>query len=63
VGSQDGENELVMECVAAETVAKRVEKGPLPRQQVLKYGAQMADALDQAHRAGIVYRGFPETSI
>src|SRR5262250_2470750 len=56
VGSQDGIEYLVMECVEGETLAKRLEKGPLPLEQVLKYGAQIADALDKAHRAGIVHR-------
>ena len=45
-----------MECVEGETLAKRLEKGPLPMEQVLKYGAQISDALDQAHRSGIVHR-------
>jgi eukaryotic-like serine/threonine-protein kinase len=56
VGSQDGVDYLVMECVEGETLAKRLEKGPLPLEQTLKYGAQIADALDKAHRAGIVHR-------
>jgi serine/threonine protein kinase len=56
IGSQDGVDYLVMECVEGETLAKRLEKGPLPLDQVLKYGAQVADALDKAHRAGIVHR-------
>jgi len=56
VGHQDGIDYLVMECVEGETLAKRLEKGPLPLEQVLKYGAQIADALDKAHRAGIVHR-------
>jgi Tol biopolymer transport system component len=56
IGSQDGVDYLVMECVEGETLAKRLEKGPLPLDQVLKYGAQIADALDKAHRAGIVHR-------
>src|SRR6516165_11606387 len=56
IGSQDGIEYLVMECVEGETLAKRLEKGPLPLEQVLKYGAQIADALDKAHRAGIVHR-------
>jgi serine/threonine protein kinase len=51
VGSQDGVDYLVMECVEGETLAKRLEKGPLPLEQTLKYGAQIADALDKAHRA------------
>jgi eukaryotic-like serine/threonine-protein kinase len=56
VGSQDGIEYLVMECVEGETLAKRFEKGALPLEQVLKYGAQIGDALDKAHRAGIVHR-------
>jgi len=56
IGSQDGVDYLVMECVEGETLAKRLEKGPLPLEQVLKCGAQIADGLDQAHRAGTVYR-------
>ena len=56
VGHQDGTDFLVMECVEGETLAKRLEKGPLPIEQVLKYGAQIADALDRAHRSGITHR-------
>src|SRR6202140_1630201 len=56
VGSQDGMSYLVMECVEGETLAKRLEKGALPLEQVLKYGMQIADALDKAHRRGVVHR-------
>jgi serine/threonine protein kinase len=56
VGHQDGVDYLVMECVEGETLAKRLEKGPLPLEQVLKYGMQIADALDKAHRSGVVHR-------
>jgi serine/threonine protein kinase len=45
-----------MECVEGETLAKRLEKGPLPQEQLLKLGAQIADALDKAHRSGVVHR-------
>jgi eukaryotic-like serine/threonine-protein kinase len=56
VGHQDGVDYLVMECVEGETLAKRLEKGPLPLEQALKYGTQIADALDKAHRSGVVHR-------
>src|SRR6267142_3451883 len=56
VGTQDGIQFLVMECVEGETLAKRLEKGPLPLDQELKYGMQIADALDKAHRTGVVHR-------
>src|SRR6202790_1724910 len=39
VGSQDGMDYLVMECVEGETLANRLAKGPMPPEQVLKYGA------------------------
>jgi serine/threonine protein kinase len=56
IGQQDGVAYLVMECIEGETLSKRLEKGPLPLEQVIKYGAQIADALDKAHRCGIVHR-------
>jgi eukaryotic-like serine/threonine-protein kinase len=56
VGSQDGLDYLVMECVEGETLAKRLEKGPLPIEEVLKYAVQIASALDAAHRNGVVHR-------
>jgi eukaryotic-like serine/threonine-protein kinase len=56
VGAQDGVDYLVMECLEGETLAKRLEKGPPPLEQTLKFGAQIADALDKAHRSGVVHR-------
>src|ERR1700704_4667508 len=56
VGSQDGIDFLVMECVEGETLAKRLESGPVSFEQLLKFGGQIADALDKAHRSGIVHR-------
>jgi serine/threonine protein kinase len=56
VGSQDGIDYLVMECVEGDTLAARLEKGPLPLEQVLKIGREIADALDKAHRGGVVHR-------
>jgi len=56
VGSQDDVDYLVMECVEGETLAKRLEKGPLPLEQVLKIGTELADALDKDHRGGVVHR-------
>src|SRR5713101_2505741 len=35
---------------------KAARKGPLSLEQVLKYGMQTADALDKAHRSGVVHR-------
>src|SRR6202165_2282314 len=56
VGHQDGTDYLVMECLEGETLAKRLGKGPRRLQPVLKFGCQIADALDKAHRSGVVHR-------
>jgi serine/threonine protein kinase/Tol biopolymer transport system component len=56
VGSQDGIDYLVMECVEGEILSKRLEKGSLSLDQVLKVGREIADALDSAHRSGVVHR-------
>jgi serine/threonine protein kinase len=55
IGKQEGADYLVLEYLEGETLGTRVRRGPLPTDQVLKYGAQMADALDKAHRHGVVH--------
>ena len=44
-----------MELVEGETLAARLVNGPLPLDQALTLAAQMAAALDRAHRAGIAH--------
>jgi Tol biopolymer transport system component len=56
VGSQDGVEYLVMELLEGQTLADRLDKGALPPDQALKFGVEIADALDRAHCAGIVHR-------
>jgi serine/threonine protein kinase len=43
-----------MELLEGETLAERLSKGPLPLESLLRYAIQIADALDKAHRQGIV---------
>ena len=56
VGQQGGTSYLVMEYLEGETLSDRLLRGALPLEQVLKYGGQIADALHQAHRSGVVHR-------
>src|SRR5436190_1838498 len=56
IGSQDGVDYLVMEHIEGETLASRLTRGSLPTAEVLRYAAEIADALDKAHRQGLVHR-------
>ena len=63
VGSQDGIDYLVMELLDGQTLAERLEKGPLPLSQVLTVGIEIASALEKAHRQGIIHRDLKPANI
>lgn len=56
IGHESGVDFLVMELLEGESLATRLEKGPLATQEVLRYGIEIADALDKAHRRGVIHR-------
>src|SRR5688500_518865 len=51
-----GPNYLVMEHCDGMTLASRIGGHPLPLDEVLRYGIEISDALETAHRQGIVHR-------
>jgi eukaryotic-like serine/threonine-protein kinase len=51
-----GENYIVMELLEGESLAARLGHGPLSLPEVVRYGVQIAEALGQAHRQGVVHR-------
>jgi serine/threonine protein kinase/Tol biopolymer transport system component len=56
VGNEGPIDYLVMEFLQGESLAERLRKGPLPPEQVLTIAIEIADALEKAHRAGVVHR-------
>ena len=63
IGNQDGVGFMVLEHLEGETLAARIAKGPLPLDQALKFAAQIADALDRAHRSGVNHRDVKPANI
>ena len=56
IGNEAGVDFLVMELLEGDTLSQRLNKGCLPLEDVLRFGIEIASALDNAHRAGIVHR-------
>lgn len=56
VASQDDVDYIVMEFVLGRSLDQRIGRKGLKLAEVLRYGAQIADALAAAHAAGIIHR-------
>ena len=56
VGEEDGIAFLVMEYIEGESLDKRLRLGPLPWALALEWAIQIADAIEAAHRRGMIHR-------
>src|ERR1700704_4579974 len=56
IGENENRQYIVMEYLDGTTLKYRIEGKPLSVEQLVDFGAQIADALDVAHTAGIVHR-------
>ena len=54
---------IVMERMKGETLKHTIAGRPMPMEQVMELGAQMADALDAAHTAGVVHRDLKPANV
>ncbi len=63
VGSQGGVEYLVMEYLEGQTLRDKLAAGPLPSEDLLRFGRQIAQALDAAHRRAIVHRDLKPANV
>src|SRR5258708_16710325 len=56
IAESDGQVFIAMELLEGQSLDRRLQEGPLPIDQLLEFGIQIADALDAAHAKGIVHR-------
>jgi serine/threonine protein kinase len=63
IGRHDGVDFIVLEHLEGETLEARLGKGALSLQLALDYATQIADALDRAHRNGIVHRDVKPSNV
>jgi len=63
VGQDGATTFLVMEHVAGETLAARLESGAMPVPAALRTATQIADALDHAHRQGVTHRDLKPSNL
>ena len=63
VEEADGHHFIAMEFVEGETLRARLKRGPLELDEVIRVGADVADALDAAHAVGLVHRDIKPANI
>ena len=56
LGEHEGHPFIAMERLEGRTMRQVIEDGPMPAARVIHFARQIADALDAAHRRGIIHR-------
>ena len=63
IGEQDGRSFIAMEYIDGETLRTHIHGQPLPPEEIVRLGIQIADALDAAHAQGIIHRDIKPANV
>ena len=63
LGAHDGIEYMVLELIEGETLQSRLACGPLPLSEALDYAIQVAEALDEAHKHGVIHRDLKPNNV
>ena len=63
VGEEDDRVFIVMQYIEGQSLAERIWKSPLPSGEVVDIGIQVAQALAEAHAAGVIHRDIKPQNI
>jgi serine/threonine protein kinase len=62
-GTEEDHPYLIMQYIEGESLAQRIKRGPLSYMEITRYLKQIADAVDYAHKRGIIHRDIKPSNI